>query len=397
MKRTLILGLGLLGLALSPAVAQQSKTMGKIHGHVTNPTGSAQGSGAVSLTTGPGAGDKYTFPVDANGDYSGDAEAGTYSAVFRNPDTPKDKVVDQFDNVKIVAGQTTEQNFDMSREEYIKKLTPDQQKQLAELKQKNASATATNKVIAQIRTDENTVVQDLHDADGTAATAAAKQQLGASATKKDLDDKVNEIKTTKYTEVETLLTKDTAVKGDVAALWAQLGQAQVGLKEYDKAEVSLKKAIEVNAADKKPNPDVVGLAQSELGELYARTGKVDQASAAYDAAAQANPKAAAMYLKNQAVIYYQVANTKAQVAAADKAIAIDPTNPLLYYLKGQGLVGDATVDPKTNKIVLPPGCAEAYQKYLELAPDGQYAEDAKSILASAGQKIQSSYKAGKKS
>jgi tetratricopeptide (TPR) repeat protein len=397
MKRTLILGLGLLGLALSPAVAQQSKTMGKIHGHVTNPTGSPQGGGAVSLTTGPGAGDKYTFPVDANGEYSGDAEAGTYSAIFRNVDTPKDKVVDQFDNVKIVAGQTTEQNFDMSREEYIKKLTPDQQKQLQEIKQKNASAVSANKVIAQIRADENTVVQDLKDADGTAATAAAKAQLGASPTKKDLDDKVNEIKTTKYTEVETLLTKDTGLKGDVAALWAQLGQAQIGLKEYDKAEVSLKKAIEVNAADKKPNPEVVGLAQSELGELYARTGKVDQASAAYDAAAQANPKAAAMYLKNQTVIYYQVGNTKAQVAAADKAIAADPTNPLLYYLKGQGLVGDAVVDPKTNKIVLPAGCAEAYQKYLELAPDGQYAEDAKSILASAGQKIQSSYKAGKKS
>ena len=104
-----------------------------------------------------------------------------------------------------------------------------------------------------------------------------------------------------------------------------------------------------------------------------------------------------MYLKNQAVIYYQTGNTAAQVAAADKAIAADPTNPLLYYLKGQGLVGNATVDSKTNKIVLPPGCAEAYQKYLELAPTGPYAADAKSILDSAGQKIQSSYKAGKKS
>ena len=47
-------------------------------------------------------------------------------------------------------------------------------------------------------------------------------------------------------------------------------------------------------------------------------------------------------------------------------------------------------------IVLPPGCAEAYQKYIELAPDGPYAGDVKAILQSAGQKIASTYKAPKK-
>jgi hypothetical protein len=47
-------------------------------------------------------------------------------------------------------------------------------------------------------------------------------------------------------------------------------------------------------------------------------------------------------------------------------------------------------------IVLPPGCAEAYQKYLELDPTGQFAGDVKGILAQAGQKIVSTYKAPKK-
>jgi hypothetical protein len=32
-------------------------------------------------------------------------------------------------------------------------------------------------------------------------------------------------------------------------------------------------------------------------------------------------------------------------------------------------------------LVAPPGCVEAYKKYLELAPNGQYAADVKSILA----------------
>jgi tetratricopeptide (TPR) repeat protein len=398
MKRTLILGLGLLGLALTPVVAQNASPAGKIHGHITNPVGTAQGNGTVGLSTGAGGPDKYTFTVDANGDYSGDAAPGTYSVLYRDQNTPKDKVVDQFDNVKIEAGQTIVQDFDLSRPDYIKKLTPEQQKQLQELKQKNSSAVAANALTKQLNGDLAQVVQDIKDTDGAAQTAA--QELGAGATKQAIDAKVGEIKTAKYTDVETLMQKDATAAGartDVSIIYARLGQAKLGLKKYDEAEAAFKKALEMEAGSKKPNPEVQGLSQSGLGELYARTGKVDQATTAYDAAAQANPKSAAVYLKNQTVIYYQTGNAAAQVAAADKAIAADPTNPLLYYLKGQGLVGNATVDPKTNKIVLPPGCAEAYQKYLELAPTGTYATDAKSILDSAGQKIQSTYKAGKKS
>jgi hypothetical protein len=41
------------------------------------------------------------------------------------------------------------------------------------------------------------------------------------------------------------------------------------------------------------------------------------------------------------------------------------------------------MDPN-GKMVLPPGCAEAYQKYLQLDPKGPYSADAKGILAAAG-------------
>src|ERR1700726_1543545 len=104
MKRTLSVWLGILALAVAPVLAQE-KPMGKIHGHVTNPVGTAQGSGTVSLATGPGD-DKASFPVSATGEYSGDAPPGTYTVVFRQTDTPKDKQVDHIDNVKIVVGQT---------------------------------------------------------------------------------------------------------------------------------------------------------------------------------------------------------------------------------------------------------------------------------------------------
>jgi hypothetical protein len=88
-------------------------------------------------------------------------------------------------------------------------------------------------------------------------------------------------------------------------------------------------------------------------------------------------------------------NSDAQVAAADEAIKVNPNDPILYYIKGQGLVGNATIDPKTNRIVLPPDCQTAYQKYLELAPTGQFADEVAGILQQAGQKITSSYHAPK--
>ncbi len=138
------------------------------------------------------------------------------------------------------------------------------------------------------------------------------------------------------------------------------------------------------------------MANSGLGEMYARQSKVPEANAAYEAAAKANPSSAGTYLRNQAVIFFQAGNADAQVAAAELAIKNDPNDALVYYLKGQGLVSKATVDPKTQRIVLPEGCAEAYQKYLDLAPTGPYAGEVQAILQQAGQKVNSSYKAPKK-
>lgn len=409
MKRILPLWLGLLAFAAMPVLAQQGAPTGKIHGQVINPTGAPQTTGTVTAqettraASGPGLAaqtqDQGVFKLDSNGEFSGDVPPGTYKLIYRAPETPPDKEVDHLENVLVTAGQTTEANIDMSRADYVNNLPEDQKKQLEELRKHNAEALKTNEVIKHLNSDLKAVSDDLHDADG--AQAAAEQQLGAGATKQAIDAKVDEIKTAKYSDAERLMSQDTTAKPDAAILWARLGQAQDGLKKYSDAEASFKKALDLENASKKPQPEVQGLAQSGLAEALAREGKTDDATAAFDAAAKINPPQAEFYLKNETVIFFQQGNATAQVASADKAIAAD-TNPddpnlaVVYYLKGQGLVGNATIDPKTNKIVLPPGCAEAYQKYLELAPNGPYSADAKGILAQAGQTISTSYKASKK-
>jgi len=407
MKRTISLSLGILAFSLLPALAQSPT--GTIHGHVTNPVGTTTTTGTVSLSNDDGHTDKYAFPVDANGDYKGEASPGTYMVVYRAPETPKDKMVDSFPNVKIVAGQDIVQDIDMSRKEYIDKLDPEQKKQLEELKTKNAAAMQANQVIKVLNADIKTAAQDLKDVDG--AADAAKQQLGASAAKADIDAKTLEIKTAKYTEVETMMLKDTGLRPAESVLWAQLGQAQKGLKKYDEASASFKKVLDIEAASKKPNLQAQGAANEGLGEIAARQGKIDDANAAYDAAAKVNPAQGPVYLKNEAVIFFQAGQTNgdakiiaAQVASAEKAIAAspDPKNPniaILYYLKGQGLIsapGGVTEDPKTHKLIPPPGAIEAFQTYLELAPTGQFSTDVKGILTGFNQSVDTSYKAKKK-
>ena len=61
---------------------------------------------------------------------------------------------------------------------------------------------------------------------------------------------------------------------------------------------------------------------------------------------------------------------------------------LPYFTTGQRLAQQATVNPVTGKITLPPGCAESLRKYLKMAPNGIHAAAAKAILSSAGLNVQ---------
>jgi tetratricopeptide (TPR) repeat protein len=396
MKRTFSLWLGLttmaglLALPLAPAQAPAPEKMGKIHGRVLNPTGQPQGGGTVSLSTDGGATLKYSFPVQSTGDFSGEAQQGTYTLVYRAPDTPAGKMVDSIRGVKIIAGQDIEQNDDMSRQEFIDQMSPEEKKQLEQLRKENSEALKANALINQLNADLKVVTQDKKDIDASSATAA--QQLGANASKSDIAAKTEEIKTAKYTDIESLMTKDTGLKPDESLLWNNLAFGQAGLKKYDDAITSFKKALDLETASKKPRGAVIGQAQAGMGEIYARTGKIQEANTAFDAAAKADPPNAELYLRNQAIIFFQQGDSAAQVAAADDAIKTDtnqsdPNLAIVYYVKGQGLIANATVDPKTNRILLPPDCAAAYQKYLELAPNGQFATEVEGILQQAGEKV----------
>jgi tetratricopeptide (TPR) repeat protein len=140
----------------------------------------------------------------------------------------------------------------------------------------------------------------------------------------------------------------------------------------------------VVVATPKRTPDVLGTAYGSLGEIYIAKKQFDEGKRAFDTAVKDNPAEAALYRRNETIFFFKAGDAEDQLAAAEQAIALEPTRAMLYYFKGQALVSKATMDAKTQKIMLPPGCAEAYQKYLQLEPNGQFAADAKSVLTAAG-------------
>ena len=373
-------------LALTHPGSSLAQGAATIHGKVVNPAGLPLTQGEIRLTTDKTAGAPaskkydYTFPLDNTGNYTGkDIKPGSYLAiVFQGNNTLDFQVLD------LKAGDDKAVDFDMTRKEYLDKMSPAEKEALEEYKKKAAAAGAANAKIANLN---NLLKQARADTASGNFDSAIKSMTDATTQKPD----------------EPILWETL---GD-----AQLGQANAAAKtardnhatdaslndKYAAAATSYQKAIDLNSKAAKPNPEITAAAENQLGQVLGKSGKPKDAAAAYDAAAKADPTKAGTYYFNEAATLFNASAMEDAAAAADKAIAADPNKVDAYYIKGQALIQKASVDPKTNKITAPPDCVAAYQKYLELAPTGPHAEEIKGILQGIGEPIKSSYKApGKK-
>ncbi len=339
--------------------------VGTVHGHANNPINAPYVDTNVFATTdGSPKSAVATAKTDDKGDFTMNVPEGRYIFVLQEQ-KPKDpsKEIDDSGQVSVAEKQVVEVNFDGTREAYVSKLSPELRKQAEELKAKNAAILADQ---------------------------AKVKNLNALLLEERADRKAGNID-----HATQLATQITQGKPNEPIGWFELGADQIAAKKYSDAIPNLQKAEELAKAGTKPNTEVEGAALQDLGEAYANTKQLPQAALAYEQAAKIDPPGAYTYYSNESILELRLGNIDEAAAAASNAIAADPTKPLAYYLKGQALIQKAGADA-AGKVTVPPGCVEAYQKYLTLAPDGPYADEVSGILQGIGATIPNGYHAKRK-
>jgi len=373
----------------APAWAQNTAS---VHGHVNDATGVSVSGAAISFTTDKTSPAKdrkypYAFQTDSDGDYKATGvPPGDYVVVVKKGDVDMD-----YQMLTLKAGDDKTLDFDMTRAEYMNSLTPELRKQVEETKKKNSEAISANQVIAKLNATLKTVRADM------AAAAPTKGDVSADVTSmKQAVDAKPDSGLLWITYGDTLLAQAEHMAAvDKAAGKPAMSDDDV-VKEYGDAADSYKKGIDLDSAVAKPNMVELAAGYNQMGVALSRSGKVSDASAAFDGAVKADPTHAGMYYKNEAVILFNANQNDAALAAADKAIAADPTGADPYWIKGQVLIAQSTFDSKTQKLTPPPGCVEAYDKFLELAPNDPKADSVREVLTSLGEKIDTKYRATKK-
>ena len=379
-----------LALAIAVPALAQGPQPASIHGHVNDATGVPVGGADVKLTTDKTSDAKtrkyaYSFPSDASGIYKGSGIApGDYLIEVIKGDVHED-----YQLVAIKAGDDKTVDFDMSREEYLKSLSPEMRKQVEEYKKKNSEVMSANQVIAKLNATLTTVNADLTAAAPTKGDVSADVAMMKQAVDAKPDAGILWVN-----YGNTLLAQgDHLASEDKKAGKSPMSDDAV-LKTYADASDAFKKGIDLESAGPKPSkPSDIASSYNQMGVALSRAGKVSDASTAFDGAAKTDPTKAGMYYNNEAAILYNANQFDGALAAAKKAIAVDPNRPGPYYIEGQVLIQQATVDPKTSKLVTPPGCAEAYEKFLDLAPNDPLAPTVKDILSGLSQTVDTKYRA----
>lgn len=168
---------------------------------------------------------------------------------------------------------------------------------------------------------------------------------------------------------------------DLPVILSNLGLAYGGVGQYEVAINTLEQAAMLKPA--------VGT-YMELGTDLAQVGKMPEATAACDKILTVDPTAKNMQAgcyKNVAIVLTNKGKLLDSIAPLQKVTLLNPQDSLAWKLLGDSLLSTITSKSQDGKIVyvIPPGTVEAYQRYLQLDPNGPYAGQVKSALEGLAQ------------
>ena len=335
------------------AAAQEKPA--KIHGQVLDVSGNPFAGAIVSVRNST-TGQSTDFAADPQGRYrSGNLAAGTYSIDVKVQGKSAYSQI-----VQLTAGQDTQQDFN------FKELQNKQSEEVAEAAKKNEEAKAKFAAMKQ------------HFDAGTAALEQAKQ-VRSQVEKMPKDQQaaaqgqLDQADSTAVSEFNTALEQTAETDPNRNIVLARLGEAYEIGNKYSDAAGAYAKAVAL-----KPDPSYY----NNLGNSLARTGKTDDALTAYQKAIELDPMNTAMYWRNFSIGLYNTGRIKESVDPLKKATAADPKNAQAWYLLGAALVNTMDFKQEGDKMVpvLQPGTQEAYEKAIELDPNGPWGAQAKQGL-----------------
>jgi tetratricopeptide (TPR) repeat protein len=226
-------------------------------------------------------------------------------------------------------------------------------------------------------------------------TAQLRQQLSASPAdqKGTIQDKIKADSQTAVTEFQQ--AEQAAGTKDVknhALIWANLGQAYDSGGRYDEAADAYQKAIDLqpmapyythlstslaNAAVSQTDPKVTQQKVADAGTSCEKTGTLEGAT----------PGSAAVCWKNLGIILNNKGDLKDAILPFQKATQADPKDAQSWFLLGGALTGSIDTKQEGDKVIyiVPQGTTDAYQKCIEVDPNGPYAAQAKAALDSLAQ------------
>ena len=311
-------------------------------------------------------GQTFNVKTDAKGHYSiAGMAGGTYSIDLsvKDKDTGKDKVIYQT-GFKLTGG--TSPIFDMNLKEIMEK-------------EKGANAEAEAK-----RLEAEKAFQGLkahYDAGLQAIDAMKAAQAELAKIPKDQKDQLAPVQAkitdagstavTELTAAQQLMKQDDPNR---AIVLSRLGEAYESMNKWQEAADTYQQSIAMK-------PDVAAN-YNNLGNDMAKLGKVDEARAAYQKFVDLDPTNAALAWRNFGIVLYQANRMKEAIEPLQKALALDPKSAQAWYLLGVALVNTMDFKTEGDKItpVMQPGTLEAYQKAIDLDPNGPIGAQAKQGL-----------------
>ena len=334
---------------------------GSLSGTILDIAGKPWPDQTVDAVSDQGA--KLTTKTDKDGHYSfHQMRAGVYSLTVELPAPNKPY---EFAQVKVSSGETPNVNANFkdivakqgaAASEAVKKQEEDKQK-FAGMK------THFDAGIAAL-TQAQTAKADM-------AKAPADQRDTMKAQVTDLSGKA-------VTELEAAKAAAPEKDQNLHLIWARLGDAYDLANRPDDAANAYRQAVAL-----KPTPGYY----NNLGGILGRAGKIDEAMAAYQKSAELDPPNAAQAYRNAGITLYNANKMKEAVEPLKKATELDPKSAQAWYLLGASLVGAMEYKQKGDKmeVIVQPGTVEAYQKAVELDPNGTYGQQAKQGLEALAQ------------